>query len=243
MFVNELSINTCSPRLLKKDYFGGGWGRMWWFPIPVLCGDWEESWLSRGLGAGLASHVCGHSPCMGCEESGWFWQRACQQLLGRSGKVCGNRSASISPQSWRRELSKEQKAHRRGLHWCRSWPTQGVRGDRLNASFSADVASSLCTEEAPEAWFQWRGSLGIQKHPTFSPVLPSPQYGPWESNDIWGAGTVKKPKAHMPLCCGHPPEVQINARNLELPLTKTIYNLIGVITTIYSFWSKLSQEQ
>jgi hypothetical protein len=75
MFVNELSINTCSSQLLKKHYFGGcGGGKCAGFQF--LSALWRHRRVlaeRRASELGKAAcHVCRHSPCTGLEESGRF---------------------------------------------------------------------------------------------------------------------------------------------------------------------------
>lgn len=94
MFVNELSINTCSPWLLKKkkDYFGVS------LLVSNSCshrGDRQKSvgWgPSLGTGHGLQSRGGSSAFVLGGKRQIF---RVCKQLLGRSQEVFGNRAASI----------------------------------------------------------------------------------------------------------------------------------------------------
>ena len=59
MFVNELSINTCSPRRLKKDSFRGEHAGFQFLFTPRR--QTEESWLRTDLGAGPGLQSRGRS--------------------------------------------------------------------------------------------------------------------------------------------------------------------------------------
>lgn len=99
MFVNELSINTCSPRLLKKDCFGGEPAG-----FQFLFTQWrqtEESWLrtrpQSGLRAGHGLQSRGGRPAFvpGGKQQILIESAVCKQLLGTSREVFGNRASSI----------------------------------------------------------------------------------------------------------------------------------------------------
>lgn len=95
MFVNELSINTCSPWLLKKKK------RLFWGEpagFQFLFTPWrqtEECWLRTQPRnwARFAITWGKLSLCAGRKAADF--QRVCKQLLGKSQEVFGNRAASI----------------------------------------------------------------------------------------------------------------------------------------------------
>lgn len=147
MFVNELSINTCSPRLLKKSL---SWGWMCGFPILVHAVETEkESWLRTQPQSWARFGVTWweHSLCAGGERQ--ILIESVLAVIGRSREVFGNRAASV-PNKAGEVSAKEQKANTHSgwglaslltFEWVRGWPMFGERR-QIITSLSREMGSS-----------------------------------------------------------------------------------------------------
>lgn len=132
MFVNELSVNTCSPRLLQRDCFRGERA----VPIAVQAVGGTGR-LGRGGGAGPRPLCAGRRRL----------PPGARSSSGRS-RECLEAGLLASRQSWWASLSKGQKANTQGEDFLPCWHKSGSEADpclkreQIITSLSREMGSS-----------------------------------------------------------------------------------------------------